>query len=534
MQADATASRESEPAGSYGPIRRRVTGKNAEVALYRPPAMQEDDFAEMMRELVPRLIENATQSQPPSSGSPSSASQGTKRDRDTGNDDSTEGPPTVRSRVETNEVLYVEEVLDLWDRGGVEALMSAHLQKKSAKELPPSGNDAETQKLVDESKSVEWSTLIEKGAVRVHYGKKALHLRETQPDRFMGSRFVIIHKPVVEGQNVDLSDPSSFKIKSRWCLQGHLDPDLDKKALEGLLQSPTLSQMGRNVLMQVIASHRWKLQLGDIKGAFMEAGPLPAKYRPLYAHQPKGGIPGVPSDAVLEVVGNVYGQNNAPHAWYATFDAEALACGFVRSKFDSCLYYLRDDENRLQGILGVHVDDTAVGGEGLVNTKIWPSVSMRFLLPQPKIKHLRDVNNAIRRARQHKDLAICFNAISPDRLTVCCHSDAAWANVGLHTQAGFIIAFVDKSLHDGAVSPWSPVVWRSYKLPRAVSSTLGGEAQAMATAGGTVEWLCLLLAEALDGPFDPFDARSVMSRRPPVFATDCKSLFDHLISPSSP
>ena len=33
-----------QPSSSYGPIRRRVHGKSDENALYRPPAMREDDF----------------------------------------------------------------------------------------------------------------------------------------------------------------------------------------------------------------------------------------------------------------------------------------------------------------------------------------------------------------------------------------------------------------------------------------------------------------------------------------------------------
>ena len=37
----------------------------------------------------------------------------------------------------------------------------------------------------------------------------------------------------------------------------------------------------------------------------------------------------------------------------------------------------------------------------------------------------------------------------------------------------------------------------------------------MSTATGTVEWLSLMLAEALDGPFDPRKSREVMSARPP-------------------
>ena len=89
-------------------------------------------------------------------------------------------------------------------------------------------------------------------------------------------------------------------------------------------------------------------------------------------------------------------------------------------------------------------------------------------------------------------------------------------------------------MHHGKVVPWTPVVGKSYKLPRAVSSTLGGESQALATASGTVGWLNLLLAEALDGSFLPRDGRTLLARRPAILATDCKSLFDHLVSPSSP
>lgn len=94
---------------------------------------------------------------------------------------------------------------------------------------------------------------------------------------------------------------------------------------------------------------------------------IDSKYKPLYARQPPGGIPGVPSDAALEVLGNIYGQNDAPLAWYRTFHDEALRIGRLqlRSKFDPCLYYLRSPEtNQLQGILEVHVDDTCLGGIG--------------------------------------------------------------------------------------------------------------------------------------------------------------------------
>ena len=78
--------------------------------------------------------------------------------------------------------------------------------------------------------------------------------------------------------------------------------------------------------------------------------------------------------------------------------------------------------------------------------------------PAPRIRHLRDANNAIRRAKMHKELSIRFESISPENLCVCCHSDAAFANRGSHTQAGYILAFVDKRMHNGEISPWTPAI----------------------------------------------------------------------------
>lgn len=93
---------------------------------------------------------------------------------------------------------------------------------------------------------------------------------------------------------------------------------------------------------------------------------------------------------------------------------------------------------------------------------------------------------------------------------------------------------MDSDLDKGAVSPWTPLTWKSYKLPRAVSSTLAGESQALAPASGTVEWTSLILSEALDGKFEPRLCRQRLKLRAPILTTDCNSLYDHLISPSSP
>eukprot|EP00435_Cladocopium_sp_Y103_P011358 s4427_g2.t5 len=127
-----------------------------------------------------------------------------------------------------------------------------------------------------------------------------------------------------------------------------------------------------------MVSKKWTLQLGDIKGAFLEAGPLDKKFTPLFAHQPKGGVPGLDPEDVIEVVGNVYGANDAPMNWYSTFDTEVKQGKWQQSQFDPCLYYLRDGDGQLCGVLGAHVDDTITAGHGSVYQEAITKLKARF------------------------------------------------------------------------------------------------------------------------------------------------------------
>ena len=56
----------------------------------------------------------------------------------------------------------------------------------------------------------------------------------------------------------------------------------------------------------------------------------------------------------------------------------------------------------------------------------------------------------------------------------------------------------------------------------------------MATASGTAEWMTLLMIEVLHGSFELRNARDLLKQRPPIYARDCKSLYDHLRYPSAP
>ena len=62
----------------------------------------------------------------------------------------------------------------------------------------------------------------------------------------------------------------------------YLDPDVMEFAGSGATQFPTVSQLGRMLSCQMIVSSGWDLQLGDIRGAFLEAHALDRKKGSLY------------------------------------------------------------------------------------------------------------------------------------------------------------------------------------------------------------------------------------------------------------
>ena len=184
--------------------------------------------------------------------------------------------------IEEDEALLVQQgSISVPTANQWEVLLAGFLQKQNSKEIKAFGNEESLQLEIDESKRGEWETLEGKTAVRVWKGAKAAAIRQKYGHRFIGSRFVVIRK----------TDEDGSRIKSRWCLQGHLDPDFHAKILSGACHSPTLHPLSRALVLQAIVSHKWQLQLGDVKGAFLEAGPIDPKFNPLYAHQPAGGSP---------------------------------------------------------------------------------------------------------------------------------------------------------------------------------------------------------------------------------------------------
>lgn len=210
---------------------------------------------------------------------------------------------------------------------------------------------SEDQERVRKGKMSEWDKMLKSGAIVVHTGKDAEEImRNTDPKRIIKSRFLKTKKERENGEDYD--------IKCRWVIKGYQDPDLD--SLER--QSPTLTADGLSVVLQLISSKTWIMEIADVEGAFLQGGTLTRERGKLFARIPKDGIPGVEDTAIIELTKCVYGLNDAPLHWWKSICKTLKQCGMKQSELDPCCFYYFYDK-QLCGAVSLHVDDMLLGGD---------------------------------------------------------------------------------------------------------------------------------------------------------------------------
>ena len=119
----------------------------------------------------------------------------------------------------------------------------------------------EERALFRKAKAKEWNSFVDNKVVEI--ASRA----GIDPSRIIGSRWVLTWK-VSEGEKVP---------KARLVLLGYQDPDLGEYARA----SPTLTRLGRHVVLQVAAQEGWSLFSLDAKNAFL-AGELSSRTKALY------------------------------------------------------------------------------------------------------------------------------------------------------------------------------------------------------------------------------------------------------------
>ena len=102
------------------------------------------------------------------------------------------------------------------------------------------------------------------------------------------------------------------------------------------------------------------MKTGDVTNAFL-TGKTPKRDQPLYMHAPRDPIlvqAGALQEAELyEVVGNVYGQANAPNVFSSEVREKMAIIKFQAHSLDVMLFLFYDNQGILQAAILFHVDD---------------------------------------------------------------------------------------------------------------------------------------------------------------------------------
>ena len=211
------------------------------------------------------------------------------------------------------------------------------------------------QALLDGIQKEVDNVVSNKRALKALSVQESRQVRQQFADRVVPSRLVLTPKVDESGQDI---------VKARWTARGDKDPDLFSLIREGKTQAPTISSNGRFTVLQIIASNQFKMQLGDVTGAFLEADNMVRPEGKLFMSMPTTyPLPGYEKEQLFEVIRPIYGLNDSPQNWFNKYRQTVKEQGWIQSKLDPCVFMMWH-EKRLVGIMGVHVDDVVIGGRG--------------------------------------------------------------------------------------------------------------------------------------------------------------------------
>ena len=186
------------------------------------------------------------------------------------------------------------------------------------------------------------------------------------PEQILRCRWILTWKPL-ESQDIDAKSNKTHKAKARLVVLGYLDPQITEIPRD----APTLGRHTRMLILQLISSMMWKLQSFDISAAFLQGKPQAGRVIGLEPVPELSSALGLSKDEVCKLTKGAYGLIDAPYLWYTALRDELVTLGFEICPMDPCVFVLRHHQTRrLEGVLGVHVDDGICGGSPYFQSKI--------------------------------------------------------------------------------------------------------------------------------------------------------------------
>jgi len=114
------------------------------------------------------------------------------------------------------------------------------------------------------------------------------------------------------------------------------------------------------IILSLVTQYDLKLHQMDVTTAFLH-GELEEQ---IYMAVPEGVSVQNHNSKVCLLKKSLYGLQQNPRQWYLRFDQYIVGCGFVRSSYDSCVYYLQEKDQYTYLLL--YVDDMLIASHSMI------------------------------------------------------------------------------------------------------------------------------------------------------------------------
>lgn len=244
-----------------------------------------------------------------------------------------------------------QELIQTMDPSCDVAVLLASAAKRQKAEVKLKDLTPEQVQEFERAKVKEINQWLDTGTVRAI-------LRNRIPEsNILRSRWILTWKEVDDLEAAQLG--SDRKAKARLVVLGFEDPNLTEIPRD----SPTLQKESRSLIFQYCVSQQWQIQSFDIKTAFLRGSKRDDRVLGVEPPIELRKKMGLSDEQVCELLKSAYGLVNAPYLWYQELKESLLALGFQMSPLDPCLFSFVGKDQKVHGVLGVHVDDGLCAGD---------------------------------------------------------------------------------------------------------------------------------------------------------------------------
>ena len=289
-------------------------------------------------------------------------------------------------------------------------LLLATATKKQRTEVKLSNLSAAEFAEFQKAKQAEVDNWIKTGTI------SAILKNQIPEEQILRCRWILTWKPLdtanqkedtkLQKEAKTTGQTRSHKAKARLVVLGYLDPKLEEVPRD----SPTLNKTSRMIVLQTISSHSWKMRSFDIKAAFLQGQPQADRVIAIDPVPELRKAMNLKPHEVCRLNKGAYGLIDAPYLWYCALVSELLRLGFEACPFDPCCFVLRtpatkEHDSRLEGILGIHVDD-GIGGGSPVFEEAIKQLEKTFPFGSHKVSAFTFTGIEL---NQHHDFSITMN-----------------------------------------------------------------------------------------------------------------------------